>query len=199
MPGEPSNPKKLPRCLSAAELRSLFEAGKTARIWLRLVITLLFTTGMRVSELTDLRLGDVDVDQRIIRVKGKGNRERVVFLASEEVALELKQHIHRHRAGKSSSAPLFINRSGKAISPASVRLALRALAKKAEISRRITPHMLRHSAATSLLEAGVDIRFVQRLLGHQSISTTEIYTHVSDERLKQVVSAANTIGRLNAA
>lgn len=192
-------PKRLPRCLSAAELRTLFQAAKVARIWLRLIITLLFTTGMRVSEVTNLQLGDVDTERRTIRVKGKGSRERVVFLATPEVAQELQHYMGRDRAGCPSTAPLFANRRGKAASPAFVRLAVRALAKKADISRRITPHMLRHSAATSLLEAGVDIRFVQRLLGHASISTTEIYTHVSDERLKQVVSAANTIGRLNAA
>jgi len=80
----------------------------------------------------------------------------------------------------------------------SIRRGLRRLAERAGLARRITPHMLRHSAATSLLEAGIDIRFVQRLLGHRSISTTEIYTHVSDERLKQAVLKANTLGRLGA-
>ena len=192
-------PKRLPRCLSAAELRALFQAAKAARIWLRLVVTLLFTTGMRVSEVTNLQLGDVDIERRTVRVKGKGSRERIVFLATPEVSQELEQHIQRNLNGRPSTAPLFANSTGNAISPASVRLAVRALAEKADISRRITPHMLRHSAATSLLEAGVDIRFVQRLLGHASISTTEIYTHVSDERLKLVISTANTIGRLNAA
>lgn len=133
-------PKRLPRCLSAAELRSLFTVAKAARVWLRLIITLLFSTRMRVSELTDVRLGDVDTDRRTITV----SRERVVFLPTPELAQKLMHYVSCNRKGCPSTAPLFVNRTGAAISPASVRRAVRGLAKKAEISRRITPHMLRH-------------------------------------------------------
>ena len=155
---------------------------------------------MRVSELASLRFCDIDLEHRTLRIRGKGNRERQVFLTSIEVASELECYIAAVAPENvTPDAPLFLNRLGGYLSTGSIRRGLRRLAKDAGLTRRITPHMLRHSAATSLLEAGVDIRFVQRLLGHQSISTTEIYTHVSDEKLKQVVIAADTIGRLKAA
>jgi integrase/recombinase XerD len=158
---------------------------------------LLFTTGIRVSELVNIRIGDVDLEHRVLRVRGKGDRERQVFLTTDEVVSELISYKAQQRYVDNSS-PLFQNRIGNGLSTACVRRGLRKLGSNAGLLRRITPHMLRHSAATSLIEAGVDIRFVQRLLGHQSISTTEIYTHVSDEKLKFVVTAADTIGRLNA-
>jgi len=193
-------PKKLPRCLTASELRALFVARKQASKTLSLAILLLFTTGMRVGELAALRLGDIDIDRRTIRVRGKGSRERQVFLSHDDVLAELQLYVKSFCSKDAEpSQAILRNQKGRAASTAWIRLHLRALATGAEIRRRITPHMLRHSAATSLLEAGVDIRFVQRLLGHRSIATTEIYTHVTDERLKQAVLGADTFGRLNVA
>ena len=93
---------------------------------------------------------------------------------------------------------VFVNRYGAEMQPQSVRSKLRRLAKEAGLDRRVTPHMLRHTAATLLIESGVDIRFVQRLLGHSSIATTEIYTHVSDEALRATIERANVLGRLAA-
>lgn len=189
-------PRKLPRCLTAAELRTLFQARKQGSDTVALGILLLFTTGMRIGELASLRLEDIDVERRTIRVRGKGSRERQVFLSHDDVLTELQQYLKKYFPhGKSSGENLLRNSRGGAATTAWLRLRLRGLAEEAGIPRRITPHMLRHSAATSLIEAGVDIRFVQRLLGHQSISTTEIYTHVTDERLKQVVMGADTFGR----
>jgi len=125
------------------------------------------------------------------------NRERLVFLTSSEVVSELRTFLKDQGLNRQKvSSYLFQAKSGGRLSTNSVRHGLRATVAHAGLSRRITPHMLRHSAATSLLEAAIDIRFVQRLLGHRSISTTEIHTNVSDERLKQAVLKANTLGRL---
>lgn len=190
-------PKRLPRCLTAMELRRLFAVRGDARPTIALAVLLLFTTGMRVAELTALSVGDIDLERRTLRVRGKGNRERQVFLTSTEVVTELRAFLKDQGLHKAPpTTPLLRATSGTRLSTDRVRYALRRLAEGAGLNRRITPHMLRHSAATSLLEAGIDIRFVQRLLGHRSISTTEIYTHVSDERLKQAVLKANTLGRL---
>lgn len=192
-------PKRLPRCLTAVELRRLFVGRQRAPAQIALAVLLLFTTGMRVAELTALRVGDIDLERRTLRVRGKGNRERQVFLTSSEVVAELRAFLRDrglHRAAPMT--PLLRTEVGGTMSTDSIRRGLRRLAERAGLARRITPHMLRHSAATSLLEAGIDIRFVQRLLGHRSISTTEIYTHVSDERLKLAVLKANTLKRLGA-
>ncbi len=190
-------PKRLPRCLTAVELRRLFTARREASAPIALAILLLFTTGMRVAELTALRVGDIDLERRTLRVRGKGNRERQVFLTSSEVVCELRAFLKDHGLHRASpTTPLLRTEVGGRMSTDRIRRGLRRLAERAGLTRRITPHMLRHSAATSLLKAGIDIRFVQRLLGHRSISTTEIYTHVSDERLKQAVLKANTLGRL---
>jgi integrase/recombinase XerD len=189
-------PKRLPRCLTAAELRALFRARREAPPKIALAILLLFTTGMRVAELCALRLGDIDLDRRTLRIRGKGDRERQVYLISTEVVSELRAHLRDRGLQRApTTTRLFGSTVGTATTDG-IRRGLRRVAEAAGLSRRITPHMLRHSAATSLLEAGIDIRFVQRLLGHRSISTTEIYTHVSDERLKQAVSKANTLARL---
>lgn len=189
-------PRRLPRCLTAAELRALFKARLKSSDTLALGVLLLFTTGMRVGELASLRVEDIDIDRRTIRVRGKGSRERQVFLSHDDVLEELQRYLDARSARGLTDGPLLRNAHDRTATTAWLRLKLRASAASAGIGRRITPHMLRHSAATSLLEAGVDIRFVQRLLGHQSIATTEIYTHVTDERLKQVVLAADTFGRL---
>lgn len=191
-------PKRLPRCLTAAELRSLFRARKDASPTTALAILLLFTTGMRVAELIGLRVADIDLDRRTLRIRGKGDRERQVFLVSSEVVAELRHYLRDHRLGRALDSALLVAASGGGVSTDRIRAGLRKVAKAAGLARRITPHMLRHSAATSLIEAGVDIRFVQRLLGHRSISTTEIYTHVSDMRLKQAVVKANTLARFAA-
>ncbi|TFF19888.1 integrase [Jiella endophytica] len=185
-------PKRLPRCLTAAELRALFAARRGGPRALSLAILLMFTTGMRVGELVQLRREDVDLDRRTLRVRGKGDRERQVYLTNDDVVRELSAHIAL-TPGRSPGAPLLAGAGARIISTAWIRRHLRRLAERAGFPRRITPHMLRHSAATSLLEAGIDMRFVQRLLGHRSISTTELYTHVSDERLKQAVMSADTM------
>jgi site-specific recombinase XerD len=131
-----------------------------------------------------------------MRITGKGLRERHVFLPSTWLIETTDTYLATRQHLKIQHDHLFFNRTLGPLSTDSVRARLRKIGHDAGIQQRPTPHMLRHSAATQLLEAGVDIRFVQRLLGHASISTTEIYTHVSNTALQGVITHANVIGRL---
>jgi len=187
-------PTRLPRCLSHQDAAVLLSAAAGTDTTTGLSLHLLLTTGIRVGELVRIRTSDVDTQQQTVRIFGKGNRERQVFLPSKELAATVQSHISARR-GSESGDRLIQNSRGRPVSTASIRRRIRALAKTAELGRKVTPHMLRHTAATSLLEAGVDIRLVQRLLGHHSISTTQIYTHVSDTVLKAAVVNANVFGQ----
>jgi len=151
---------------------------------------------MRVGELTTLRLVDFSTDCSEVRVFGKGSRERTVFIGNAKLQSDLKAYIgERARAGLDSNRFL-LNQRGKPLTPQCLRGRLRRLSRRLDITPHITPHRFRHTAATLLLEEGVDIRFVQRLLGHSSISTTEIYTHVSDSSLKSAIDRADPMGKL---
>jgi site-specific recombinase XerD len=186
-------PIRLPRCLKAAEVRALLHEAERACKTTRLATLLLFTTGVRVAELASIRVGDIDLEQRSIRIFGKGSRERQVFLPDERIAAVLRTYIEAEHRYASATARLLVNQCGRSASPASLRARIRALGEKVGLARRVTPHMFRHTAATALIEAGVDIRFVQRLLGHQSIGTTQLYTHVSDRALRAAIISANTL------
>jgi site-specific recombinase XerD len=165
----------------------------------RTIVRLMVVTGMRVGELCRLLLADIASDGSVVRIHGKGARDRIAYVTDESLRNELHQIL---QACRERPAPcngvVFVNRYGAEMQPQSVRSKLRRLAKEAGLDRRVTPHMLRHTAATLLIESGVDIRFVQRLLGHSSIATTEIYTHVSDEALRATMERANVLGRLAA-
>ncbi len=185
-------PSRLPRSLAGGELRALLLQAEAASPVIKVAISLMFTTGIRVGELTGANLADLNLTDGTLRVFGKGARERQVFITNPSVSKGLASYIRVHRHGAELSAPLLVNAVGKRLTPALVRAHVRKNAVAAGIERRITPHMLRHSAATALIEAGVDIRIVQRLLGHESITTTQLYTHVRDEVLRRVVTAADT-------
>lgn len=187
-------PARLPRCLANGEVRALLvEAGVSSTI--RLAVLLLVSTGVRVGELAAIRLADLDLEQHLIRIIGKGNRERRVFLPDPGLALALRRYIARHHGRSADPANrLLVNMRGEPASAAWLRHQMKILAQRAGLTRTVTPHMLRHTAATALIEAGVDIRFVQRLLGHRSIATTQIYTHVSDRALKSAIVRANVFG-----
>lgn len=162
-----------------------------------LAVLLLCTTGMRVGELTRLTLGDIDPASGTIRIFGKGSRERTAFVTEPGLQSLLRHHIaERARAAAGTKDALLINRNGAPLTAQALRLRLRKRAERAGFERRITPHMLRHTAATLLIEAGVDIRFVQRLLGHRSITTTELYTHVSDRSLRAALEGAEVAQHL---
>jgi len=159
-------------------------------------VRLLVVTGMRVGELCRLRLDDVAPDGSVLRVHGKGARDRVAYVTDASLRQELRRIVETRRRAAAGAGALFLNRNGAPLRPQSVRAKLKRLAKDAGLGRRVTPHMLRHTAATLLIETGVDIRFVQRLLGHSSIATTEIYTHVSDEALRRTLERADVLGAL---
>lgn len=206
-------PKRLPRSLSKEEIRKLFNSpscslngfygrnGKLVarpitseefrRFSLRVGLELLFTTGARVGELTAIELGDIDFDEATIRIRGKGDRERLVFLVSDVITnLVIAYLTARRDYVHPATDALLVNSQGTPYSTQLFRQRLREAGERAHLPRRIVPHMLRHSCATHLLEAGLDLRYVQALLGHQSISTTEIYTKVTNEILKQKVIQA---------
>lgn len=198
-------PKRLPRALSRSELTTLFrQAEQEARHQnsfrkktIRLALEVMFVTGVRVSELCSIKLKDIDLESGAIKVKGKGNRERQVYIINDNTLLILIDYIKTRANHTISSSTLLLTSRSTAATPDFIRRNLHELAQHAEINRRVTPHMLRHSAATQLLERGVDIRYVQRLLGHSSISTTEIYTHVSNASLKACLRNADPREFLN--
>lgn len=195
--------RRLPRALSREESAMLLSAaGLRSRTSKRrtttgLEVALMIATGIRVGELCKLEISDASPDGANLRIRGKGSRDRVVYVTNTHLRSRL-QKLVALRSRASASTPLFLNRRGQKLRPHAFRPKLRAFAKQAGIKRPITPHMLRHTAATLLIENGVDIRMVQRLLGHSSIATTEIYTHVSDEALRRTLERANVIGTLAA-
>lgn len=201
-------PKRLPRTLRETELRLLLRTGERqarkaprdqrhAAIMLYFTVVVLFTTGMRVGELVTTEITDVDPTDGSINVRGKGNRERRVFIAGKQALKVLNRFLDSRKPIRNGGGELLIDWSGRPLTAQDVRGRLRELAREAGIGRNVTPHMLRHTAATQLLRAGVDIRFVQQLLGHASIATTQIYTHVSNESLRERVNLANTLARMS--
>jgi site-specific recombinase XerD len=197
--------KRLPRTLSRIEASSLLSTDvgldtndrAQSDATLTVAIPLMIATGMRVGELCKLRVDDISADGLSIRVQGKGSRDRVVYISDRTLRRNLLGLVRRRLNGRPPAGrSLFLNRLGSPLRPQSVRSKLRRHANLMGLSRRVTPHMLRHTAATLLIETGVDIRFVQRLLGHSSIATTELYTHVSDEALKSTLERADVLGTL---
>jgi site-specific recombinase XerD len=192
--------KRLPRALSRDEISFLLSKLCAASgslndsdATLRLSVRLMISTGVRVGELCKLRVEDISPDGASLRVHGKGSRDRVAYIADMAFRTELRRLVENRLRADGHGAPLFINREGRKLKPQSVRTRLRRVAGEAGLARRVTPHMLRHTAATLLIESGVDIRIVQRLLGHSSIATTEIYTHVSDDTLRTALEKANVL------
>ncbi len=149
------------------------------------VLELLFATGVRVSELCSLTVMDVNLSEGSIKIFGKGSRERIVHIANEDVLNSLKRYTNALPINKNGF--FFINRLGNRLSEQSVRYMINKYANKSGVSIHITPHMYRHSLATLLLEADVDIRYIQRILGHSSIVTTQIYTHVTSNKQKSIL------------
>lgn len=154
-------------------------------------LELLVSTGLRISELANIQLTDIDLAEQKIKIFGKGSRERYVFIADKTHLELIKGYISSRLVTTPNNNNFLVNSRGQPASAQFLRKLIKELAIRANTSKHITPHMFRHSAACELLESGVDIRFVQRLLGHSSISTTEIYTHVSDKVLKEKIIQAN--------
>jgi integrase/recombinase XerD len=196
----PKRRRTLPRTLSPAEVERLLDAaaGTTPRALRdRALAELLYGAGLRVSEAVSLDRQSVDLENRLVRCLGKGNKERVVPIGREAVDA-LRRYISRGRPflERRSRQELFLNANGGALTRAGVFLILRRLAEKAGLEpERIHPHLLRHSFATHLLEGGADLRAVQEMLGHADLATTELYTHVSDRRRRELYFQAHPHAR----
>lgn len=200
----------LPRTVSAQELTRLLQSARaqvsTNRIstvtdilaqpepTTTLVgIALMIATGIRVSELVGIKCSDVDLEGCSVRIVGKGRRERFVYLTDGWATELLSAYMAAREPLGIDHDSLLWDRRRAPLSASAMRTRLARSARTAGIARHVTPHMLRHSAATQLVESGVDIRIIQRLLGHASLSTTEIYTHVSDVALKRVIQEADIL------
>jgi integrase/recombinase XerD len=196
----PRKRRQLPRTLSPSEVERLIDAaaGTTPRsLRDRGLVELLYGAGLRVSEAVGLAKTDVDLEQRIVRATGKGNKERIVPLG-RPAAEALRRYLGRGRPhlDRRHRPELFLNAQGGALTRAGVFLVLRRLALKAGLDpERVHPHLLRHSFATHLLEGGADLRSVQEMLGHADLSTTELYTHVSDRRRRDLYFRAHPHAR----
>ncbi|MBQ4078967.1 tyrosine recombinase XerC [bacterium] len=195
----PKRGKSLPEFLTETEMEKVLNNIKMdspAGYRNRAILELLYATGMRISELSDLNFENLNLEENEIKVFGKGSKERIV-LVSERAKNFLETYIKtvRYLIFKSDdigpNSPVFINKTGYRLQPQSVRLAIKDVVEKIELPKHVTPHVFRHSFATKLLENGADLRVVQELLGHSSISNTQIYTHVSTERLKQAYDSAH--------
>jgi len=191
-------PERLPRTLTSEHASRFVGSMATLGPHVAIMAGLLLSTGIRVGELVALCVDDVDVHSGRIRVFGKGARERIVFLSNDGLRRDLAQYLKtRHGRTRARSRRLLVTDRGRPATPAHVRRYISSLAVAAGVPNRTTPHMLRHTTATMLLEAGTDIRFVQRLLGHRSIVTTQIYAHVSDRALQAELARADILGRLS--
>ncbi len=191
----PKIPRKLPNFLSVDEIFQLLDddAGEKSPLALRdlAILELIYSSGLRVSEVVSLDVRQVDASVQLIRVKGKGGKERIVPVGGKAVAaiqayLERRDELARRRKGGEATQALFLNRFGTRLTARSVERMIKAYALKRGIARRVNPHALRHSFATHLLGAGADLRSIQEMLGHASLSTTQKYTHISLDQLIRV-------------
>lgn len=186
----PKKEKKLPRFFEYQELEELFAVpDKTTALGQRdsLILELLYATGMRVSELVSVRVADIDFYNKKIKVVGKGRKSRFVYY--EDVcrdALELYLENGRLELNLKQSSYLFLNQHGGVLTTRGIRYILEQLIQKTSVHKKISPHMIRHSFATHLLNEGCDLLSVQELLGHESLKATSIYTHVTSDRMKDV-------------
>jgi integrase/recombinase XerC len=194
------NPRKsrsLPHFLSSAELGRLLEAppaSERAGLRDRAILEVLYSAGLRVSELVGLNEGDLDLSAGIVRVRGKGKRERlspVGSFAAKAVKHWLAEREVSAKEPEGRAAPVFVNRFGRRLTTRSVGRMLEKYLAATGLDRRTTPHTLRHSFATHLLDGGADIRSVQELLGHKSLVTTQIYTHLSTANLRAAYEKAH--------
>jgi integrase/recombinase XerC len=198
----PKTPKALPKCLSESDVKKLVEVVSGAH-WMdmrdRAILELLYGAGVRVSELVGSNLEDFDAERGLLLVRGKGKKERMLPVGNTATAalrgwIMRRPEVLRGRNTTENTGPLsavFVNRFGTRLDVRSVRRVISKRQEQAGLPPGITPHTLRHSYATHLLDRGADLRSVQELLGHSSLSTTQIYTHLTPSRLKLVYDAAH--------
>ena len=192
----PKRTKSLPKSLNEKEVHDLIDAvsikeGDTpfkqkSKRRDKVILTLLYSTGLRISELVKLLKRDIDFDERTIRVRGKGDKDRIVLFDENTKGL-LLDYLD---TDKNNTDYIFVNKNGNSLTPRYVQMMIKKYADEAGIKKKVTPHVLRHSFATHLLKNGVDIRVIQQLLGHSSLSTTQIYTSVDMDTIKSVYDQA---------
>lgn len=203
----PKKTKSLPKFLTEEETEKILNGIKCdtpPRYRNKVILELLYCSGMRISELSGLNFADLNIENNEIRVFGKGSKERIVLI-SERVKKYLQTYIKSVRPlintdgpkelNTNDSSPLFINKTGFRLQPQSIRVAIKETVEMLNIPKNVTPHVFRHSFATKLLNHGADLRVVQELLGHASISNTQIYTHVTTERLKQAYNESHPLAK----
>ena len=198
----PKRPKSLPKFLTPDEVEQILNNTKIetpAGYRNRTILELLWATGMRISELSGLNFGDLNLEQNEIRVFGKGSKERII-LVTDRAKNFLERYIETARAlipkgfpvpDTGENSPVFINNTGYRLQTRTIRNVINDVVEKINLPKHVTPHVFRHSFATHLIENGADLRVVQELLGHASISNTQIYTHVSTQHLKEVYNEAH--------
>ncbi len=181
----PKQEKKLPKFIYYNDLLEIIDEASKNKDGIRdkLIIEMLYATGMRVSELVNVKLNDIDFNNRRIIVCGKGNKERIVYYG-EYAENVLKEYLETHQI--SEEKYIFVNSKGEKITDRGVRYIIDNIMKKLSVKTHVTPHVLRHTFATDMLNNGCDIKIVQELLGHSTLKTTEVYTHVTNDRLKEV-------------
>jgi len=196
----PKKEKRLPKFLTKNELRELFQVnfkndpyGKRDRA----IVELLYATGLRVSELINIKTTDIDLKKRIIKVMGKGSKERFVIYANETKTV-LEDYIDngRRMLAKNNNEYLFLNKNGNKISAVWVRKVINKVVEQTSIKIHVSPHTLRHSFATSMLNEGADLISVKELLGHSLLETTSIYTHITDDELRKTFYNAHPRGKI---
>lgn len=198
----PKRPKSLPKFLTSDEVEQILNNIKIetpAGYRNRTILELLWATGMRISELAGLNLGDLNLVENEIRVFGKGSKERIVLITDRAKSF-LERYLESARAlvpkgydigEPNENSPVFINNTGFRLQTKTVRNVINDVVEKISLPKHVTPHVFRHSFATHLIENGADLRVVQELLGHASISNTQIYTHVSTQHLKDVYNQSH--------
>jgi integrase/recombinase XerC len=189
----PKLDKKLPKFLDVAKMTKLILAPDTkteSGLRDRAILESLYSTGIRVSELVGLDVSDVDFISGVIKVLGKGSKERMVPIGDEAIAA-LRKYLGKRSKSVKDKEAVFLNNHGRRLTDRSVRRVIDKYIHSCSIEEKISPHSLRHSFATHLLDKGADLRSVQELLGHMNLSTTQIYTHVTMERLKSVYDKAH--------
>ena len=198
----PKRPKSLPKFLTPDEVEQILNNIKIetpSGYRNRAILELLWATGLRVSELSGLNFGDLDLEQNEIKVFGKGSKERII-LVTDRAKNYLKRYIQTARAlvakgfavnEPDENSPVFINNTGYRLQTKTIRNVINDVVERIHLPKHVTPHVFRHSFATHLIENGADLRVVQELLGHASISNTQIYTHISSQHLKEVYDEAH--------
>lgn len=196
-------PKILPRTIQMSYMKKIIEVSyqkiknsstdykEKHAVRNAAVIELLFSTGIRVSELCNIKRKEINLEEGELLIFGKGAKERMLQIGNENVLKILKSYATLYMDDLKDSEYFFLNKNKERLSEQSVRILLKTLETEIGLDQHITPHMLRHTFATQLLEEDVDIRYIQRILGHSSISTTQIYTHVSSHKQKEILVMKN--------